>query len=67
MGYTRNGAYQLRMDNEIGSIEEGKAADLVVLSDNLFDMDRDGIWKVKPVAVLMEGKVIQGKLPEDVQ
>jgi predicted amidohydrolase YtcJ len=63
MGYTQNGAYQLRMENEVGSIEKGKVADLVVLSDNLFEIDRDRIWKVKPVAVLMEGEVIQGALP----
>jgi predicted amidohydrolase YtcJ len=62
-GYTRTGAYQLRMENQIGSIETGKLADLVVLNDNLFDMDSDEIWKVKPAAVLMEGEVIQGALP----
>jgi len=66
-GYTQNGAYQLRMENEIGSIETGKLADLVVLNDNLFDIDRDKIWKVKPAAVLMEGEVIQGALPEGIR
>jgi predicted amidohydrolase YtcJ len=64
LGYTLSGAYQLRMDSEIGSIETGKLADLVVLNDNLFDIDSDEIWKVKPAAVLMEGEVIQGALPE---
>ncbi len=66
-GYTLNGAYQLRMENEIGSIETGKLADLVVLNENLFDVDRDKIWKIKPTAVLMEGKVIQGALPAGIQ
>ena len=63
-GYTRNGAYQLRMEDVIGSIEEGKLADLVVLEKNLFDVDRYEIWKVKPSTVMMEGKVIKGSLPE---
>jgi len=67
MGYTQNGAYQLRMENEIGSIEKGKLADLVVLDDNLFEIDSDKIWKVKPAAVLMEGEVIQGALPDETQ
>lgn len=67
MGYTQNGAYQMHMENEIGSIEKGKLADLVVLNDNLFDIDRDKIWKVKPAAVLMEGEVIQGALPDGIQ
>ena len=62
-GYTLNGAYQLRMENQIGSIETGKLADLVVLDDDLFDIDSDEIWKGKPAAVLMEGEVIQGALP----
>jgi predicted amidohydrolase YtcJ len=64
MGYTQSGAYQLRMENEIGSIEKGKLADLVVLDDNLFEIDSDKIWKVKPAAVLMEGEVIQGAFPD---
>lgn len=66
-GYSKNGAYQMRMENEIGSIEQGKLADLVILDENLFDMDSDKIWKVRPVAVLMEGEVIQGALPGDSQ
>lgn len=62
-GYTINGAYQLRMEDEIGSIETGKLADLVVLDDNLFEMDRYEILNVKPSAVIMEGELIHGALP----
>ena len=65
MGYTQNGARQIRMENEIGSIEKGKLADLIVLDRNLFDIDSDTIWKTKPEAVLMEGEVIQGVLPSE--
>jgi hypothetical protein len=54
-GYTINGAYQLRMENRIGSIEVGKLADLVVLKENLFDMDRSKIHDIRPEAVMMEG------------
>jgi len=63
-GYTRNAAYQMRMENEIGSIEAGKLADLVILDDNLFEMDPYAIWKTVPAAVLMEGEIIQGTLPD---
>lgn len=63
-GYTLNGAYQLRMENKLGSIETGKLADFSVLNKNLFEVDRYEIMNVKPSVVIMEGKVVQGKLPE---
>jgi hypothetical protein len=63
-GYTTNGAYQLRMENEIGSIETGKLADLLVLDENLFDLDRYKIWKIKPSIVIMDGELIRGSLPQ---
>jgi len=62
-GYTINGAHQFRLEDDIGSIEVGKSADLVVLDDNLFDMDRYAIHTTKPSAVMMEGEIIQGQLP----
>ena len=61
-GYTWNGAYQLRMEDEIGSIETGKRADLVILDDNLFEMDSDKIWQVNPAAVMMDGEIVKSAL-----
>jgi len=63
-GYTQNGAFQLRRENDLGSIEVGKLADLVVLDNDLFELDQYEIWKTEPSAVMMEGKVIQGYLPD---
>lgn len=63
-GYTINGAHQFRLEDDIGSIEVGKSADLVVLDDNLFDMDPYAIHTTKPSAVMMEGDLIQGQLPD---
>lgn len=62
-GYTINGAYQLRMEDQIGSIQAGKLADLVVLDETLFEMDRYEIYKIKPSVVIMEGELIHGTLP----
>lgn len=62
-GYTINGAWPFRMEEQIGSIKTGKLADLVVLGDDLFDMDRYSIHEIKPIAVMMEGQWIYGKLP----
>lgn len=61
-GYTINGAYQLRMEDRIGSIEAGKSADLVVLDQNLFEVDPYTLHTIKPDAVIMEGKTIRGNL-----
>ena len=63
-GYTKNGAYQLRQEDRLGSIEAGKLADFVILDENLFEVDPYEISKIKPSAVVMEGKVIQGAFPE---
>ncbi len=62
-GYTRSGAFQLRMDDRLGSIEAGKLADLVVLDRDLFAIGRYEIHDVTPLAVLMEGRVVSGALP----
>ena len=57
-GYCLNGAYQLRMDEHLGSIEVGKTADLIALRDSLFEMNRYNIHTAKADLTLMEGKVI---------
>jgi len=61
-GYTLNGAYPLRMEDQIGSIATGKLADLVALDGNLFTMDPWMISKTKALAVMMEGDLIHGEL-----
>ncbi|HJO04398.1 MAG TPA: amidohydrolase family protein [Acidobacteriota bacterium] len=61
-GYTLSGAYQLRMEDQLGSIEVGKLADLVVLDRNLFEIDRYEIHEVRPEAVILEGEIIRGSL-----
>ncbi len=62
-GYTANGAYQLGRDDELGSIAVGKRADLVVLNQDLFSVDRYAIHKTKPAAVIRNGKLVSGELP----
>ena len=63
-GYTRNAAFQLRRADQLGSIEVGKRADLVVLDRNLFESDRYDIHKVRPVSVWLDGKQVHGELPQ---
>ena len=61
-GYTQGGAYQLRLENDIGSIETGKQADFVVLDRDIFTIDPHDIWQTKPTAVVVGGEVLQGSL-----
>lgn len=56
-GYTLNGAYQLRKENEIGSIKVGKLADLIVLEKNLFDVAPHDIGNVKVQLTMLNGQV----------
>lgn len=61
-GYTQNGAYQLRLEDVLGSIEEGKLADFVVLDANIFEITPEDIRRTQPQAVFMNGRLIQGGL-----
>jgi len=52
---TINGAYQLHKENELGSIEVDKLADLIILDKNLFDVQPEEISDIKVIATLMDG------------
>jgi hypothetical protein len=56
-GYTINGAYQLRLENEIGSLVVGKRADLIVLAQNLFEVDPHAIGSIDVVLTMMNGRI----------
>jgi enamidase len=58
---TRNGAEALRIIDNVGTITEGKLADLVVLDGDLL---QDFSALHRTVAVLKGGRVVHGTLPE---
>ena len=53
---TLDPAWQVRMEDKIGSIEVGKYADLVVLERNLFDIDTSDIADTKVLGTMMDGR-----------
>ncbi len=55
---TLGGAYSMRKENEVGSIEKGKAADMVVLNQNLFEIDPDSIIDSKVIYTIFAGKIV---------
>jgi hypothetical protein len=57
-GYTLDAAYQLRLEDQIGSLEVGKQADLVVLKNNFFEMDTYEIHSAGVSLTMVNGKVV---------
>ncbi len=53
--FTYHGAYANFLENETGSIEVGKRADLIVLDQNLFEIPPDNISKTKVLLTLVDG------------
>ncbi len=62
-GYTIDAAYQLRLEEEIGSLEVGKKADLVVLDRDLFETDTYEIHEIEVVMTLLDGDVVYRRGP----
>lgn len=56
--YTINGAWLKGEEANTGSIEVGKAADLIVLNRNLFDIDPMAVQHVKVLLTLLEGETV---------
>jgi len=56
--FTTNGAYANFLENETGSIEVGKQADLVVLDQNLFEIPPTEIANTKVLLTLVDGKQV---------
>lgn len=55
---TLEGAYVLGVEDEIGSIEVGKFADMVVLDRNLFEIDPKDIDETQVLQTVLGGKVV---------
>ena len=56
--YTINGAELTFSERDVGSLEVGKAADLVVIDANLFELPPDALEKAKTVLTLSAGREV---------
>lgn len=56
--YTYGSAYGVNRENELGSLEVGKFADIVVIDRNLFKVDPSEIMESKVIMTIMDGKVV---------
>jgi predicted amidohydrolase YtcJ len=57
-GYTLGAAFAGRREKSEGSIEIGKLADLIILSENIFDIDPHKIGATKVVTTIVGGRVV---------
>ena len=51
-------AYASRQEAELGSLQPGKRADLVVLSEDVFTCPEDRIAAIGPVLTLLDGEIV---------
>jgi predicted amidohydrolase YtcJ len=56
--YTRGNAWYANREDELGSIEEGKLADLVVLDKDYFTVPDAQMRAIKPILTVCSGKVV---------
>jgi len=57
-GYTLNGAYAEFSESIKGSVEAGKLADLVVLTQNIFDIPPEEIRNTRVRMTIVSGKIV---------
>lgn len=55
---TYGGAYACFMEDEIGSLEKGKKADLLILDQNIFESDIEDVSNLKVKITIFDGKVV---------
>ncbi len=60
--FTINAAFVNRKENDTGSIEVGKYADLVVLDRNLFEIEAKDISETQSLLTLFEGRPVHGDI-----
>ncbi len=57
-GYTLGAAFASRREKSEGSLEVGKLADLIILSQNIFDVEPRKIGATKVVTTIVGGRVV---------
>ena len=56
--YTANGTYGIFAEDKWGTIEVGKLADMLVLSDDIFSVPAAQIRSIQPVMTIVNGEIV---------
>ena len=54
---TMGGAYSLKMDGEIGSLEVGKRADMAILAEDPIEVGAEGLKDIDVIGTMVDGIV----------
>ena len=54
---TLGAAYQIRLDDKVGSLEVGKLADMIVLDKNILEIDPHDIHQAQVTMTMMNGQI----------
>lgn len=65
-GYTINAAWQLGVDDRLGSVEAGKLADLIVLKHDIFKQAPGEIHRNKVLMTIMDGRIVHNILKDPI-
>jgi len=58
IAYTRSNAYLLFQESNLGSIQPGKLADIVVIDRDYLTVPMDEIKEIRPLMTIVGGKVV---------
>ncbi|KZS39046.1 amidohydrolase [Aquimarina aggregata] len=56
--YTINGAYVMRQEDKVGSLEVGKLADFIVLNQDIFEIEPNAIGQTRVDLTVLNGEII---------
>jgi predicted amidohydrolase YtcJ len=59
--WTAGGAYNLVCEDHLGTLEEGKAADIAILDSNVFEVDMKQMRDAKVSMTIVNGKIVYTK------
>jgi predicted amidohydrolase YtcJ len=62
VAFTINAAFVNKQENETGSIEVGKLADLIVIDKQLFEIDPEDVSETKVLLTLFGGEAVYGDI-----
>ena len=56
--YTSNAAFAMHREQEIGTLEPGKKADMIIIDRDIFAIDHLDIEKTKVLETIFDGRVV---------